>query len=183
MTELLERAYLTTGATLRAIDAHRLAAPSPCTGWTVGEVAGHLADAHDIFARVLEGDDVDFADPGGAHDADPAVAYGERTERCLAALAAPGVLERVFPFAFGPAPGALIAQISLSETLIHGWDVARGAGVGYEPDPAVVEAVADFQSQSSGDDPAREGMFAPPVPAPDDASPLVRLLAHLGRRA
>jgi hypothetical protein len=72
----------------------------------------------------------------------------------------------------------VIANISLSESLVHGWDLATGAGLPYEPSPDAVAAVDGFQAGEPV-----EGMFAGPVPVPAGAPRFVALLGKLGRVA
>jgi uncharacterized protein (TIGR03086 family) len=173
--ELLPKAYDATGAVLATVTTWD--APSPCAEWTVREVTNHLVGALRVFAAAVTGDDVDME--GDHLGNDPLGAFRTAADQCLALFSRPEVLAASHPFPFGPTPGSVIAEISLSETLVHGWDIARGAGVPYAPAP---EVVADVLSRSSGEAPS-EGMFAPPVPAPADASPLTVLLARLGRTA
>lgn len=167
---MLAKTYEETTEVLTAVTDW--SAPSPCDGWTVRAVADHLVDAMRTFASVVDGGPAGPADRG-----DLAGAYRAAADRCLAVFTDPGVLAASHPFPFGPAPGSVIARISASESLVHGWDVARGAGVPYAPAPEVVESVL----ATLGPPPA-EGMYAPPVtPSSDD--PFVVLLAKLGRAA
>lgn len=173
--DLLARCHRDTGAVLAAVPATRWSAPSPCPEWTVREVANHLVASLDYFTRTVSGQrpgDLE-ADYLGA---DPAAAYRAAAQRCRAALHEPGVLAAEHPFPTGPTPGWVIANISLSESLVHGWDLATGAELPYSPDPAVVAAVDAF---SEGGE--RPGMFAAPAPVAADASPFVALLGKLGR--
>ncbi|GAB3280707.1 TIGR03086 family metal-binding protein [Parasphingorhabdus pacifica] len=185
---LLERGFGPPAGVIDAIPPSGFESASPCTGWTVRDVANHLVGALDIFARIVEEHGVDpaeFADGSAAPDllgTDPPGAYRAAADKCLAAFRGPGVLEEVFPFLPGPAPGFVIANVSLSEALFHGWDMARGAGVPYVPDEAVVDAVARFHSQGNEADLRAEGMFGPAQPTPPDASPFTALLGFAGRR-
>lgn len=162
---LLARAYEATGRVLAAIPDERWDAPSPCAEWTVREVADHLVDALDFFACTVSG-----TTPGAPTD------YDDATRRCMAAFARPEVLAAEHPFPGGVRRGWAIAGISMSESLVHGWDLATGAGVPYEPDADVVAAVA---AQPAA--PVSADLFGDPVPVPADASPLVALLGRLGR--
>jgi uncharacterized protein (TIGR03086 family) len=174
LRELRSLAYDATAAVLAEVS--RWDAPSPCTEWTVREVVNHLVHVQKIFAAAVEdGSEV----PEGDHlGDDPLVAFRAASDRCLAAFSRPGAMTALHPFAFGPTPGSVIAEISLSETLVHGWDIAHGAGVSYAPAP---EVVADVLARSGGTPP--EGVFAPPVPVAAGASPLTVLLARTGRAA
>ena len=166
---MLVKAYDPTAAVLARVTDWT--APSPCDGWTVRDVANHLVDAMCFFAAAVDGG------PDAYQGEDLAHAYREAADRCLAVYEDPAVLAASHPFPFGPTPGSVIARISMSESLVHGWDMARGAGVQYTPALEVVESVL----ASVGPPPA-EGMFAPPVePASDE--PMTVLLAKLGRVA
>jgi len=164
--ELLPKAYEATAAVLAAVPDSAWEAQSPCEEWTVGEVADHLTGVMHVFAAAID---------GGPETGGP---YADAAERCLAAFRRPGALVAEHPFPFGPTPGEVIAAISLSESLVHGWDVARGAGVPYEPAPEVVSAMLVASEEVS----PPEGAFAPPVP-PSSDDPMTVLLARLGRTA
>jgi uncharacterized protein (TIGR03086 family) len=80
-------------------------------------------------------------------------------------------------------PSELTAKVALDELVLHGWDLARATGQGFDPDPASVGAALDFASMLStpGEEAGREGIFGPVVDVPDDAAPLDRLLGLSGR--
>ncbi len=166
---MLAKAYDPAAAVLAAVTDWT--APSPCDGWTVRDVANHLVDAMCFFAAAVDGG------PDAYQGDDLVHAYREAADRCLAVYEDPAVLAASYPFPFGDTPGSVIARISVSESLVHGWDVARGAGLPYTPALEVVESVL----AEVGPPPA-EGMYGPPVePASDE--PLTVLLAKLGRVA
>ncbi|HEV7647131.1 MAG TPA: TIGR03086 family metal-binding protein [Actinophytocola sp.] len=169
--DLLASCYRDTRAVLAAIPDERWDAPSPCTQWSVRQVAEHLVEALDFFSATVSG-------APGSLPADLPAAYDAVTARCLAAFADPGALAADHPFGDGRQPGRVIATISLSETVVHGWDLASAAGVPYTPNPA---AVATLRSFAAG--PKAPGLFADPVPVPAHAPPFVALLGKLGRAA
>jgi uncharacterized protein (TIGR03086 family) len=173
--DLLPKAYDATEAVLAAVTDWD--AQSPCTEWTVRQAANHLVHVQKIFASAVE-DGTQVAEGDHLGD-DPVGAFRLASDRCLAAFSRPGALTELHPVSIGPTPGAVLAEISLSETLVHGWDIARGAGVPYTPAP---EVVAHVLAEAGAAAPA-EGLFAPPVPVAADAPPLTVLLARLGRVA
>src|SRR3989440_3839402 len=186
---LLERCYRDTAGVLSAITAAGFAAPSPCTGWTVRQVGNHLVASLVLLARVAGGDSAAPAefDANAMADTDhlgpdPATAFRAATQRSTAVFTLPDTLQRSYPFVSGPTPGIVLANISLLESLVHGWDLARGAGLPYPSDPAVVTAVRDFSAQAIGDQQRQAGLFAEAVVVNPDTQPLKALLAHLGRR-
>lgn len=172
MDVLLKNSYLTTADLLAAVPADRWDAPSPCAAWTVREVVGHLVESMDYFATAVSGRPGDLP-------ADPVDAYRAVADRCLAAFT-PVALTATHAFPGGDVPGWVIANISLSESLVHGWDVATGAGLPFTPPADAVAALLEF---GEGEGVAPEGAFADPVPVSADAPPLVRLLARMGREA
>jgi uncharacterized protein (TIGR03086 family) len=177
--DLLASCYRDTRAVLAAIPDDRWDAPTPCTQWSVRDVVKHLVEGLDYFATTVSGTAGALPDalPDAQPDALPA-AYDDVTSRCLAAFAAPGALAAAHPFPGGRETGRVIATISLSEAVVHGWDLATAVGVAYEPNPA---AVATLTSFAAG--PKVEGLYADPVPVPAGAPPFVALLAGLGRAA
>lgn len=168
---LLAGCYRDTREVLAAIPDERWHAASPCREWTVREVADHLVDALAYFAAAVSGEPAD-------RPADLLDAYDDATRRCLAAFADPGALAAGHPFGDGRQTGRAIATISLSETVVHGWDLATAAGLPYTPDPG---AVALLQRFAGG--PKVPGLFADPVPVPPGAPPFTALLGKLGRVA
>jgi uncharacterized protein (TIGR03086 family) len=177
--DLLVPCHRATAEVLDAIPADRWDAPTPCPEWTVREVANHVVGSLDFFAQTVSGQEPEIGDLAADYlGADPAAAYREAAKRCRVAFARPGVLDAEHPFPTGPTPGWVIAHISMSESLVHGWDLATGAGLPYTPDPAVVAAV-DAHAEGA----ERPGMFDAPVPVAADAPRFVALLGKLGRVA
>jgi uncharacterized protein (TIGR03086 family) len=170
--DLLAPCFRDTGAVLAAVPADRWDAPTPCTEWTVRDVADHLVGALGAMAATVSGEAPDR--PAGLR-----TAYDDATRRCLAAFARPGALAAEYPFLDdGTVPGHVVATISLSEALVHGWDLATAADLPYAPSPDAVTVLHAF-----AEGPKRPDFFADPVPVPADAPPLVALLGKLGRVA
>ncbi|MBB4912623.1 TIGR03086 family metal-binding protein [Actinophytocola algeriensis] len=169
---MLAKAYDATAEVLDQVTDW--SAPSPCQGWTVHDVATHLVNVMCTFAAAVDGGPDSYSPD--SHDV--AGGYRKAAARCLAVFEDPAVLAASHPFPLGPTPGSVIAQISVSESLVHGWDVARGAGVPYAPAQEVVAAML----VASEENPPPEGLFGPPVP-PSSDDPLTVLLARLGRAA
>lgn len=170
-TELLDASYRDTRAVLAAVPADRWDAPSPCREWTARDVADHLVDALGYFATCVSGVPAD-------RRADLLDAYDDAARRCLSAFADPAALATEHPFGDGRMAGRAIATISLSEALVHGWDLATAAGLPYDANPEAVAVLRRF-----ADGPKVPGLFADPVPVPSDAPPFVALLGRLGRVA
>jgi uncharacterized protein (TIGR03086 family) len=166
-----------------------LARPTPCEGWTFGQLLAHMAVQHDGFAAAAAGNGADpsvwRAQPPAT---DPVAEYAAAAGRVLRAFAADGVLARDFalpeisPGATLPAGMAIGAHFI--DYVAHGWDAARTLGMDYEPDPdllgvalAIAEAIPDDQTRLQPG-----AAFAPRVTAPESANQLDRIVALLGRR-
>ncbi|WP_409462414.1 TIGR03086 family metal-binding protein [Amycolatopsis sp. GA6-003] len=170
-----------TGALVAGVS--RWDAPTPCPEWTVRELVNHLVLGHRLFTAVLRGE------PGGPLDprssdvlgTDPVAAYQDAVAGLLAAFRQPGVLERVYEVPAGTVPGIAAVQLRIVEELVHGWDLARATGQKPNFEDAVVERGIAFSAAKLADLPAERRPFAPPVPVADDAPPLDRLAALLGR--
>jgi uncharacterized protein (TIGR03086 family) len=177
------------------IDDADLARPTPCDGWTVGDLLVHMAVQHDGFAAAAAGNGADLArwkpaspSPGRQGEADPRGEYGAAALRVLAAFAADGVLDREFvlpeisPELRFPAPTAI--GFHFVDYVVHGWDVSRSLGLDYELAPDVLAAALEIARLVPDGERRRQpgASFAPRVPATADASPLDQIVALLGRR-
>jgi|GEM_PF-227416 len=189
VVDLLRRSLDATTEMLALVGPGAVGRPTPCTDWTVAQVASHLIGSLLLLARVVEGDAIDGAEfnpaalaTAGHGAGDLAGAMRTVAARTVAAFSQPGALARTFPYPPpGPTPGFVLANLCLLESLVHGWDVARGAGVAYRPDAEVIAAVAGFTGQAIGDDQRRAGLFGPVLDPGAGAVPLARLLGYLGR--
>ncbi|HET6215123.1 MAG TPA: TIGR03086 family metal-binding protein [Micromonosporaceae bacterium] len=187
---VLDRGYAATRDVFAAINGAGWDTPSACADWSVRQCGNHLVASVRLLARVAEGETVPPADFDARSMADtdnlgtdPAGAFAAVAKRSVAAFARPGALTELFGFPPGPTPGLVLANISLMEAVVHGWDLARGADVPYPIDAAVVAALGGFVTQAIGDEQRKAGLFGPKLPVAPDANPLTGLLAHLGRSA
>jgi uncharacterized protein (TIGR03086 family) len=165
-----------------------LARDTPCAGWTLGHLLAHMTVQHNGFAAAAAGDGADLVRwQTGAPAADPVAEYAAAAERVMAAFAAAGVLAREFD----------LPQISTSlrfpateaigfhfvDYVVHGWDVARALGQGYDLEPDVLAAALPIaRSVPDGERRRRPGAaFAPRVAATGGGT-LDEIVALLGRR-
>ena len=79
-------------------------------------------------------------------------------------------------------PGVIAGVIALDEVLVHGWDLAVATDQPYTVEPHLLEAVYDFLRSSAEQNPdGTPGLFGPPVPLPEDAPLLNRVIGPAGR--
>jgi uncharacterized protein (TIGR03086 family) len=164
--------------------------PTPCPEWTVRGVVNHLVGSSRLFARILGGEELPpreeliTASRDDRLGYDPVAAYREAAADLLAAFRADGALDRMVTVPAGTIPGRGALWLRIVESLVHGWDIGRATGrPAVFPGPLVEQAL-EFTRMQLGRLPAAppgRGPFAPPQPADDDAPPLDRLAALLGR--
>ncbi|MDQ4068526.1 MAG: TIGR03086 family metal-binding protein [Actinomycetota bacterium] len=154
---------------------------TPCRLYTVGDLLDHIAGAALAFRaaavkRPLEGG------PSGDASRLP-LDWRERIPGDVLALAeawaAPEAWTGMTAAGGVDLPGDVAGVVALDELVIHGWDLAKATGqpAGYEgPElDAVHGMVQQFRMSEI------EGLFGPPVPVPDDAPLLDRILGLAGR--
>lgn len=182
LLELLVRAAAPTEAVLAQIDEANRTRPSPCPEMDVGHVAEHLIGGIRYFAQVAEGGAPGLP-PDWAMDlgAEPAgVAFRAALERLTTAFSRPGRMDATYEMPWGPTTGTQLVGFELIETVVHGWDVARGLGVDLAVDDDVVAATSGGAREWVDDSVRVPGMFGPEIPV-GEASLLDRLVAFLGR--
>jgi uncharacterized protein (TIGR03086 family) len=154
-------------------------APTPCAEWTVRGLVNHLTSEHLWAPHLLRGETLE--EVGDRYDGDvlgddPAAAWQRAYEgsRDLWAKADPDA--RVY-VSFGVTTVAVYAEQMCGDLVVHGWDLARGAGLDDHIDPETAEHfVATFGPQVG----QWTDYFAAPLQT-DSTDPGDRLVALLGR--
>jgi uncharacterized protein (TIGR03086 family) len=162
---------------IRAVPDERWAAPSPCPQWTARDLVRHLVQTQGMFAGFVGLS----LEPGPDVDVDPVGAWTTASEQMQRYLHDPDIATAQFQGVGGATSLEDAVDRFLSFDLnVHGWDLARAAGLDEHIDPAELphlwESVDAF-----GDMIRSEGAFGPAVELAPDASEQDRLLAHLGR--
>jgi uncharacterized protein (TIGR03086 family) len=157
--------------------------PTPCAEWSVRDLLNHMT-AEALWApHLFAGERLETVGDryeGDVLGDDPRGAWSAAARRERAALAEPDVLAGTTHTSMGELPTREYAVQRLTDLVVHRWDLARGTG----QDAAIDETVAGFlyeQARRYGDL-AATGVFGPAVEVDDDAGPVERLLALLGRQ-
>lgn len=167
-------------AVVAAVPADRWDSPSPCEDWTVADVVSHVATTEREFLERMELPAGEVPDGAG-----PVEQWHVARAALQAAIDDPAVAARTYDGYFGPTTiGETIDTFYAMDLAVHGWDVARGAGLSeleqLHPDD-LVRAQSKL-SDLAGDTVRSAGIFGEPVPVPDDASEQDRFLAWTGRQ-
>ncbi len=172
---------------VRHIDDDQLGAPTP-SGIAVAGMLDHVGGLAVAFAAAAAKDLGSVTATPPAPDGDRlATAWRTQIPRALTALAQawtdPAAWEGMTQVGGVTLAGEIAGQVALDEVVLHGWDLARGTGQPYQQDPATLEAcLAAMTGIYPRDDlDARKGIFEPPVPVPDDAPLVDRVVAYSGR--
>jgi uncharacterized protein (TIGR03086 family) len=179
---LLEGALDQTAGLIATIDASQAGLATPCAGWDVQALVGHLAgQALRNFLVSVRGETTDWTAPAEEIGDDWAETFRERAAPLRAAWRAAD-LDRPVAGPGGEAPLRFRADHQITELAVHDWDLARATGQQAGLDPAVAEHALRWSRQMlrpefRGPDKA----FGLEVPVPDDAPAYDRLAGWFGR--
>ncbi len=158
--------------------------PTPCEDWDVAGVVRHLTVGERAFVTSLGGEPYELsviaAELAGVAPEELPATYAAGAARLRGAFA--DASEGPFPTGIGPMLAPWIAELRTIECLVHGWDVARGAGARLEVDEAVAERAIAHSLALMERLPPDRTPFGPPQPVAEDAPAIDRLAALLGRR-
>lgn len=164
----------------------QLTAPTPCAETSLGDLLDHVDGLALAFTAAatktpLDGDQAPSADASrlgpdwrtriAERLADLTSAW--RDETAWTGMTRAGGLDM---------PAEVTAAIALDEVIVHGWDIAVATGQPFSSEPHLLEAAYGFVQSAVAERPeGTPGLFGPPVPVPDDAPLLDRLLGLTGR--
>jgi uncharacterized protein (TIGR03086 family) len=179
------------GALLGTVRDDDLAAPTPCTGYSLGALLDHfmaLTNAFAVAARKGDLSQLAGESPAGkaaAEHLDPRwrEVLPTRLDDLAAAWNEPGAWEGE-TIAAGPVmPARTAGLFALDEVVLHGWDLARATGQDYGVDPTHLAALGPFVEMTAQPDQAglRSGMFGPVVDVASAATSWDRTLGLAGR--
>ncbi|CAN5819726.1 TIGR03086 family metal-binding protein [soil metagenome] len=173
---------------IASVDDDRLAGPTPCPDYTVGDLLDHVAGLSVAFTAAATKESLPAGASGPSGDAsrlddDWRTTIPTRLHVLAGAWQEPDAWTGMTVAGPVEMPGEIAGLVALNELVIHGWDVARAAGAVYEPDTDAVMACRDFVLQFSGpgSEEQRAGGFGPVVTPPAGATPLEELIAISGR--
>lgn len=170
-----------------AIGPEQLSLPTPCAEYDVAQLRLHVLRWLTFFAAAVE-------DPAGTgerpdpetlpvpDDAPAAAALVRDDAARIAAAVASGVADAPVKVIQMSLPGEQALRMMLWEYLTHGNDLATAIGHPWAPPPAAATIALEAAHGMLSDEYRGPGKdFGAPVPVPDDAPPLDRLLGFSGR--
>jgi len=147
--------------------------PTLNKGWDVRTLLNHMLQTQQYFVRSARGEDASppMGEPPALVGDDPVATFRDARDETIETYSAEGVIEKT-----GPALG-----IAFSDTLLHGWDLARSTGQDATMPDGLAQAAYDTVYGRFTEE-QRKGVFKPEIPVGSDASPQERLLAYTGRQ-
>jgi uncharacterized protein (TIGR03086 family) len=176
-----------TAGLLASIPDEALDTPTPCEKYTLGDLIHHLDGLALAFTWAAEKDPKTALSAGGAAgDAEQLEAgWRERIPERLDVLAKvwqnPAAWTGMTAAGGADLPGEVAGLVALNEVVVHGWDIARAAGLPYEISQEESDACLAFVSQVPRDSETQRTGFGPPVSVPDEAPPIDRVIGANGR--
>lgn len=177
--DLHHRVLTVAGAVVARVRSTDLARPTPCAGWDLAALLGHMVGQNHGFAEAVEAGSA----PRSAYAPRPA-GWPASADRLTSAFAtAPPdrvvLLVEISEELRFPVP--VVAGFHLLDTVVHTWDVATALGEPFRPDDELVAAtLAQARLVPAGAARVRPGAaFAPVLPAAGDD--WEQALALLGR--
>jgi uncharacterized protein (TIGR03086 family) len=180
--QLMPAALERFGARVHDVPDSRWDAGSPCSDWSVRDVVNHVTGEQMWAPHLLRGETL--AQVGDRYDGDivgqqPAQAWDTAAAGALEAwqtLAHEGLRVQT---SIGQMPVEEYAEQMHLDLVVHGWDLARGAGLDASiPDDAANHILTYVEPRIHAF--SGSGIFAEPVQVDSDA-PGDRLLGMLGR--
>jgi uncharacterized protein (TIGR03086 family) len=180
---LFQRAASGFGAHVHVVGEGQWHDPTPCIDWDVRTLVNHVAVEQLWVPPLVDGSTVaDIGDrlDGDQLGSDPVEAWDAALKDSMASFGGRGALDGTVLLSRGEIPASEYCWEMTTDALIHSWDLAQGIGGDETLDAELVEVVYE-RTLPFGDELQKTGMFAPPIPTPDNAPLQTKLLAMFGR--
>lgn len=180
---LFRKAVDWAGGLFEGVRPEQMNGPTPCPGFDVRDLLGHLVGTIDRGRVIGSGGDP-LSVPECLTAPDDAWPRTLRTtaDHYWQVWDDDALLDTLVTAPWGTFPGRASVLISLNEVLVHGWDLAVATGQHAEADPELAEAALGIMRRALPESP-RGGQvpFGPVVTPGLEAGPTERLANWSGR--
>jgi uncharacterized protein (TIGR03086 family) len=158
--------------------------PTPCAGWTIRDVLGHLATTMAVGISVMQGREPawpDAARPGELVEGDPVEFWRGTVMRVRDALRTAD-LARLMETPLGRTVADDLS-IPVIDLYVHAWDLGAAAGIAVEIPADVIDYAHAYIDPLPGEMlRGANRAFGPQIRVPASATPTERFIAWTGRR-
>lgn len=166
---------------VQGVKNDQLTSPTPCRDWNVQKLTNHLLQI--VNALTLSGQGKPVPDELWGENLfsdDWAAQFVSESRQAATAWADES--SRTDMSDIGPAqmPTVVVATMLASDLVIHGWDLAKATGQGFQCDGEVAAMTYAFISETA-EQGRGMGLYADPVPVSPQAPALDRALGLSGR--
>ena len=171
---------------LGRIAVDQLALPTPCSEYTVRDLIDHVDGVAVGSTATARGAELPAAGPGARSGPDAGVEgdwlkrVGKHVWAVGEAWLNPAAWRGGTVAAGVDLSNELWGKITLTELVVHGWDLAKATGLPFELAEPTLRACYEHVVEFVPNAPV-SGLWAPPIQVPDDAPLIDRLVAVTGR--
>ena len=155
--------------------------PTPCDKFELLDVLDHMITLGGAFGYMFRGEDPPEGGPPERTGPVPAAEFRKVMDDLLDAVRTDGAMERTISAPVGEMPGETFARLVAFDGLVHGWDIARAAGLPYDLPHDVVGAVETFAHGAITAEMRDGDTFKVPTTPPAGATHIERVAAFSGR--
>jgi len=173
-------------ALLLGVTDEDLTAPTPCPGWTAGDLLDHIMGLSWAFTQAAR----KVTDGPGLSDPPPQPSAANLPPHWRSRLHV--LIEKLATAWKDPAawtgtataggvtmPASAMGVVAMNEVVMHSWDLAQSTGQEFAADPRILEALIEFLSQGPAE--GTPGLFGPVVEMEDEVTLLEHALSLAGR--
>ncbi len=184
LVDYFVRASAFFGEQVRSVGDEEWELPTPCSDWDVQTLVAHVVVGDAQIPLLLADQPVSMIEEFNPTVLGPnkLASWRGTALAAIRSLAVPGVLQQRYAHPVGNVRGRTVIGFRISDSLVHGWDLARALGEDVLLDPELCEYCLDFwfpMASTLGS----SGFYKPALLPPDEADVAKRLLSFLGREA
>jgi uncharacterized protein (TIGR03086 family) len=168
-----------------ALPDDRWDSSTPCVDWDVRALVRHVLEEMLWVPPLFSGETIASVGnrfEGDILGSDPKAAWQAAVGPAVETIAAPGAMETVCALSMGPTPGEEYAGQLTVDLVVHGWDLARAAGLDETIDAELVEVCLHTIEPWKPALGSMPDYFADPIEPEPGADRVTVLLNTLGRR-
>lgn len=183
LVDYFVRASAFFGEMVRAIGDEEWELATPCAEWDVRTLVAHVVVGDAQVPVLFAGEPVEQVAEYNPTvlGPNPLATWRGTALAAIRAFAAPDVLQQRYAHPVGNVRGRTVIGFRISDSLVHGWDLAVALGEDVMLDPELCEYCLDFWFPMAKTLPS-SGFYAPALLPADGANVSARLLALLGRQ-